>query len=329
MKRLSNKKIFQSLLGYKIQSARKMPKGFNSIIYKITDKNNNAFIAKKYIRYPNDTYRRLETEYRAFDFLWRHGIRSIPEPIIKSTSDDIGIYRFIEGKRYPKGSYATIDVLRIIRFWRRIHELSKQPSARELDRAKEACLSIAGGLSEVNKRLNELRSRVSFVGTELSSLYQLVRERIKNIAEEANLDPKKILPRRYQTLSPSDFGFHNSLRTHSGKLVFIDFEYFGWDDPAKMVADFFLHPKMNFPISMRAFFFNHISKEIPQDKTFSKRVAIMYLLQSVRWCLIMLNVHVRMRGDSKRLSLQRDKVRKFLYKTRTELDSRPFPLTLV
>ena len=49
-------------------------------------------------------------------------------------------------------------------------------------------------------------------------------------------------PRR--SLSPSDFGFHNALLEADGRLTFVDFEYFGWDDPVKIVADVMLHPGM-------------------------------------------------------------------------------------
>ena len=49
-------------------------------------------------------------------------------------------------------------------------------------------------------------------------------------------------PQRLRVLSPSDFGFHNALRRPDGTIVFVDFEYFGWDDPAKMMADAMLHP---------------------------------------------------------------------------------------
>ena len=45
---------------------------------------------------------------------------------------------------------------------------------------------------------------------------------------------------QYRTLSPSDFGFHNALRTPAGTMVFLDFEYFGWDDPAKTGFGFFV-----------------------------------------------------------------------------------------
>src|SRR5258708_29751946 len=45
----------------------------------------------------------------------------------------------------------------------------------------------------------------------------------------------------YTTLFRS-FGFHNALLRPSQELCFLDFEYAGHDDPAKMVGDFFSQP---------------------------------------------------------------------------------------
>ena len=59
---------------------------------------------------------------------------------------------------------------------------------------------------------------------------------------EAGLDFVAALPSAQRTLAPSDFGFHNTLRYANGALAFVDFEYFGWDDPAKLTADIMLHP---------------------------------------------------------------------------------------
>ena len=50
-------------------------------------------------------------------------------------------------------------------------------------------------------------------------------------------------------LSPSDFGFHNTIK--SKKLYFIDFEYFGLDDPVKLVIDFILHPGMKLNLQLK------------------------------------------------------------------------------
>ena len=44
-------------------------------------------------------------------------------------------------------------------------------------------------------------------------------------------------------LSPSDFGFHNILQSE-GRLNFLDFEYAGRDDLAKLLSDFRLCPEI-------------------------------------------------------------------------------------
>ena len=53
----------------------------------------------------------------------------------------------------------------------------------------------------------------------------------------------------HRALSPSDFGLHNALRTKDGQLRFIDFEYFGWDDPVKLVSDTAIQPGSSLPHS--------------------------------------------------------------------------------
>ncbi|MBM3515861.1 MAG: hypothetical protein FJX59_19420, partial [Alphaproteobacteria bacterium] len=49
-------------------------------------------------------------------------------------------------------------------------------------------------------------------------------------------------------VSPSDFGFHNAVHTTTGTRFF-DFEFAGWDDPAKCLADVFLQPRISVPES--------------------------------------------------------------------------------
>ena len=72
----------------------------------------------------------------------------------------------------------------------------------------------------------------------------LEREIVKAKAtmQAAGLDFAADLPQEWRSLVPSDFGFHNSLRRRDGSLAFVDFEYFGWDDPVKLSADIMLHP---------------------------------------------------------------------------------------
>jgi len=92
-----------------------------------------------------------------------------------------------------------------------------------------------------------------------------------------------------QTLSPSDFGFHNALRRPDGSLVFIDFEYFGWDDPVKLTADFLWHPAMRLDTAERRTFLKGVRELYGGDAGFLKRLAVSYPFYGIRWTLIILN----------------------------------------
>ncbi len=92
-----------------------------------------------------------------------------------------------------------------------------------------------------------------------------------------------------RTLSPSDFGFHNALRGADGRLVFLDFEYFGWDDPAKTVADFLLHPGMQLPAALKQRFFFGMMAALASVPKLQHRVRAVYPLFGLKWCAILLN----------------------------------------
>ena len=64
----------------------------------------------------------------------------------------------------------------------------------------------------------------------------------KNWSDDIKFEER--IPRTQQILSPSDLGFHNCIKGNDGLLTFIDFDYFGWDDPVKLTCDFLLHPGM-------------------------------------------------------------------------------------
>ena len=50
-------------------------------------------------------------------------------------------------------------------------------------------------------------------------------------------------------VSPSDFGFHNAIQS-SSSVKFFDFEFAGWDDPAKTLIDFVLQPRVPLPYTI-------------------------------------------------------------------------------
>jgi hypothetical protein len=76
---------------------------------------------------------------------------------------------------------------------------------------------------------------------EISLEFAQVEERTNRLINQGevndSIDPDK------RCISPSDYGFHNAIYTNTG-VKFFDFEFAGWDDPAKATLDFDFQPRV-------------------------------------------------------------------------------------
>ena len=95
-----------------------------------------------------------------------------------------------------------------------------------------------------------------------------------------------------RTLSPSDFGFHNAIRRPDGTLAFVDFEYFGWDDPVKVTSDFVLHPGMQLTAEQGHRFVLGATDIFAADPSFAHRLDACLPLYALRWTMILLNEYL-------------------------------------
>jgi len=102
-------------------------------------------------------------------------------------------------------------------------------------------------------------------------------------------DGSAVLP----CLSPSDFGFHNVLRRDDGSLCFLDFEHGGWDDPAKLVADFILQPEMPLCAEAAECFLEVLGESKPFGGDIRERVREALAIQKCKWTMIIVNVFAR------------------------------------
>jgi thiamine kinase-like enzyme len=110
-----------------------------------------------------------------------------------------------------------------------------------------------------------------------------------------SISPNAELALEERILSPSDFGFHNILRRSDGRLVFLDFEHFGWDDPAKLISDFLLHPHelMALQEPLKRYFVKKIILNFSGSvDSLVKRLEMVYPLYALKWCMILLNEFV-------------------------------------
>jgi hypothetical protein len=84
---------------------------------------------------------------------------------------------------------------------------------------------------------------------------------------------------------------------------FIDFEYAGWDDPAKLISDFFCQPAV--PVPMR--FFNSFAQSVascfPEPDSVVTRARLLLPVFRVKWVCILLNEFLRTGRERRAFSL--------------------------
>jgi len=312
---------FSRLLGQPVPNLEWIGGGGNSRIYRLP----GGRAGKVYFG-----LRRLETEFAALQFLWRHGVRCVPEPIAAEPASKLAVYEFIDGAKFAANDITDRDIETAVEFLATLKRLASEPDAATLPPAAEACFTVQAIIENLRGRLVRLAA-VPALNEFLEGGFRPMLERLA-----AELPMETELSAEGRTLSPSDFGFHNALRRKDGQLVFLDFEYFGWDDPAKMVSDFLLHPALELPERLRRRFATGVYRRFSGNKSLAKRVETVYPLFGLKWCLIMLNEFVpedlQRRGFASGGSLDRaaaqarqlDKARRMLARIEREHEAFPY-----
>lgn len=273
------KQTARALTGSAQATVMDMAGGGNSRVYKVIA-DGRTYALKRYPVIENDTRDRLGTERLALQFFAQQGIGCVPKWI--AASPPFALMEWIDGQVVTAPAARDID--EAADFLSRIFKASKEaPSAMPL--ASEACLSGAEIVRQLEARLARLQTidDASLQKFLSDKFLPAMQERTQK-ARGANFDV--LLPENQRRLIPADFGFHNALHADGKPLVFIDFEYFGWDDPVKVLSDFLLHPAT--PVS-EAFGKQFLARLLPLLPAAEPRFQAFYPLFGLRWTLILLN----------------------------------------
>ena len=272
--------------------------GGNSRIYRIETADGSHLALKWYFRDEQDNRDRLDVEFRALQFLSAHGIESVPRPVAANPTAGIGIYELIEGEPALAGAIGVGDIVAALAFAGQLRDLSREPDTDALPTASEACFCLrdveanlehrAACLGRASVDTDAERALRRFFDDELYPTMRATIERSADQLLRAGIAVDVALGTEFRTLSPSDFGFHNAIR-RNGSLVFVDFEYFGWDDPAKLLCDFLLHPAMPLSEPLKKQVTRGVLRDFRHDPGLPVRVAAFYPLFALKWCLIVLN----------------------------------------
>lgn len=287
--------VASALAGGPVELCRLVSGGRNSRIYRVRF-GERLLALKQYPSRQDDPRDRLSTEVAALQLMERSGVEGVPRVVGVDRRQGYALLSWIDGSQVGEVTDADIDAA--VGFLEQVHSLRRAPDAAGQPMAAEACLAGVEIERQVRARLALLRSLhherelVEFIAGSVEPELGRRIAQARAAAAAGGLDFAADLPQEWLTLVPADFGFHNSLRRSDGSLAFVDFEYFGWDDPVKLTADILLHPGWPLAPPQRRRFREAATRLYGEDPLFGLRLRAYLPLFALRWVLILLNEFV-------------------------------------
>lgn len=285
--------VATDLLGARPRSIDPVRAGGNNRLVRVTADDGTRFALKHYPRQLSDPRDRLNTEFSATTLMHQAGLTQVPKPLARDLAAGYALYEWIEGQP-PARSESAID--QAIAFVEALQHLSGAAAAATMPIASEACFGPSDIVAQVERRLETLRSVAAadaalqaFLSVELPGTLGRTLAHARELARCLQLDFDAAIDPSARCLSPSDFGFHNAVQRPEGQIVFVDFEYFGWDDPVKLTCDFMLHPGMDLPDDLAQRFRRGMARLFRAQADFEARLDVGLPLYALRWTMILLN----------------------------------------
>lgn len=281
--------VARALCPEPVRRVSELRRGGNSRIFQV-ETPSARYALKKYP--PSDNRNRLEVEAAALRFLERQGIGRTPRIVAAAPDLRFALLSWIDGDAVE--AVGDADVAEFAAFQIALDEAIDDRARTDIGEASEACLSGSRILSHIERRYARLEAvkhdvadfAAFFDDTLVPSL-----DRFTNAAHEAyrrlGLDFAEDIAPPFRTLIPSDLGAHNALRGPDGKLSFLDFEYFGWDDPLTSIANFVMHPGMRLEDRQKAAYQRALLGHF-RGHAEAARLAALMPLYGLRWCAIIL-----------------------------------------
>ncbi len=241
--------------------------------------------------YHADQRDRLGSEYDFLTCAWQRGLRNIPLPLARDPTHHAALYSFLPGERLRAEDVAPWHVDAALDFVVALNAAGDAPLAP----GAEACFTAEQHIATIERRLARVdtivatdatsAAAVTFVADRLRPVWTRVHARLIQRLQQADIAPGA--PTAI-CLSPSDFGFHNAL-VDGHQIGFLDFEYAGRDDPAKLVCDFFAQPELPAPPALFDPFVARLVSSLHLNAQDAARCCALRAAYRVKWACILLN----------------------------------------
>jgi len=272
--------------------------GANNKVFRV-DLPETRLLYKEYFKHPDDPRNRLRNEFSFIHFAWHNGIRALPMPLAQDPEGHCALFQFIPGRKLEPREVTRDRAQEALRFFQQVNEFKDQTDADMIPQASEACYTTADHCACVERRLARLekiehasdldKDAATLVRTHLLPMWKEIRTNVTKQCRRLKTAEDVPLIQKDHCLSPSDFGFHNALLTPEGAVKFIDFEYAGWDDPAKTVCDFFCQPEKPVPNANFEMFARGVASDLSAPEMHLERFRLLLPVYRMKWCCIMLN----------------------------------------
>ena len=264
-------------------------KGGNSRVFKLTTAA-GAYALKKY---PADDRRdRQGAEARALAFFARAGMSRTPRLLAADHDARMSLLSWLDGTAMSDATDGEIE--QFADFQIDLDRAIDAQARREVGPAAEACVSGARILAHIQSRYARLAPAGDgdpglrdFLRSRFRPALAKSEERARRVYIELDLDFAVDRPAVAQTLIASDFGTHNALRGADGRVAFLDFEYFGWDDPLTSIGNFVLHPGLELTAHQSRLYQDKVLAHFGTAHT--RRLSALLPLYALRWCAIVLS----------------------------------------
>jgi hypothetical protein len=305
--------------------------GANNQVFRV-DLAGGAVVLKAYFFLPDDPRDRARAEHGFAQFAWGRGVQALARPVAYDPAGRLALFEHIPGRKLAPEEVTAERVGEAMAFYLAVNAGRGTAEARALPVAAESCFTLAEHLACVDRRLTRLqvieptaavdRNARDFVRDELSVRGENLLRQTADRAAALGLSLDQPLAEEDRCLSPSDFGLHNALLAADDRLRFLDFEYAGWDDPAKMVADFFCQPALPVPPECFEGFAAAVAERTARPELHLRRFRLLLPLNRLKWCCILLNDFLPAGGGRRRFADEGDeeeRKRRQLLKARAAL----------
>jgi len=269
--------------------------GGNNRILLVRTSDGETALLKSYFQSEHDTRNRFIHEQAFYQLAKVLGLKTTPKMWAADEKEQLALFEFVEGQKLSEKEISPSQIADCATFFLRLNEGRTLPLTVPVPIASEACFSFADHVTLIERRVERLKNAIahdSSMGREAASwiagaLIPAWTKIRRSISESENLEER--LPQSQRCFSPSDFGFHNAIHSPSG-LVFFDFEYAGWDDPAKMACDFFCQPEVPVPLRTHSLFIDNTCLPEWDLEFYRQRIEVLLPAYRIKWDCIILNV---------------------------------------